>query len=146
MSGGGYPIPGPGELPHPRSRGVPHPRSGVVPQTHVQQVPHLRSGGVPRVYHPSSRPGWGTLPPSQTLDGVLPLPRPEMGYPPPPLPRPEMGYPPPPLPRPEMGYPPPSRCGLTHKVKILPSPILRMRAVKIATNIKESFLFRFPSV
>ena len=27
--------------------------------------------------------------------------------------------------------PPPSRCGLTHKVKILPSPILRMRAVKI---------------
>ena len=32
--------------------------------------------------------------------------------------------------RPGMGYPlPQSRCGLTHKVKILPSPILQMRAV-----------------
>ena len=43
-------------------------------------------------------------------------------------PRPETGTP---LPGPEMGYPPPSRCELTNKLKTVPSPNLRMRAVKM---------------
>ena len=35
----------------------------------------------------------------------------------------------PPPSSPYQGTPPPSRCGLTNKLKTLPSPILRMRAV-----------------
>ena len=112
---GGYPIPCPGGVPHPRSRGVtPSKVQGGTP-SHVQWVPHLRSGGYP---------GYTT----HHLDLA--------GVPSPPA-RPGMGYSP--YRDLRWGTPPPSRCGLTHKVKILPSPILRMRAVKIATNIKESF-------
>ena len=113
-----------GVVPHPRSGGYPIPGLGGCTPSQVWGVPHLRVG-VPRV-PPSSRPGWGTptwpdlgwgTPPGQTWDGVPPPPHQTWD-----------GVAP--LPRPEMGYPPPSsRCGLTHKVKILPSPILRMRAV-----------------
>ena len=130
----------------------------------VGGLPHpvLVGGGVPRgTPHPDlarvpppSRPGWGAtpiqiwdrVPPHPDLGWCIPLSRPGMGYPQPvmgyPPPRPVMGYP---LSRPGMGYPhvqtcdgvPPSGCRLTHKVKILPSPILRMRAVNIR-QIKQS--------
>ena len=83
--------------------GIPYPWDGVPP--------------------PPSKPGWGT-----------PHPRPEMGYPPPsrpglgtPHPRPEMGYPP--TIQVWTGYPPPPAS--VDRLKILPSPILRMRAVTI---------------
>ena len=76
---GGYPIPGPG-------RGVPHPRSrkgGTPSQVREGGYPIPGPGGVPV-------PGlggypiltWLGYPPGQTWDGLPPLPRPEMGYPP----------------------------------------------------------------
>ena len=71
--------------------------------------------------------GWGTPPPTQTWDGVPRLSGPGMGYLPPPS---RTGTGPPPPTR--DGVPPPPRCGLTRKVKLLPSPILRMRAVMIS--------------
>ena len=43
------------------------------------------------------------------------------------------------------GYPPLSRCGLTHKVKILPFLILRMREVK-KNNYEGLFEVAFASV
>ena len=58
-------------------------------------------------------------PPAWTWEGGTPPPGPGKGVHPPPPPRVD-------------GVPPPwSRCELTHKPKILPSPILRMRAVTI---------------
>ena len=68
-------------------------------------------------------PGPGGGYPSQVWTGRVPHPAGEevpLG----------MGYPPPPTWTWEVGTPP-SRCGLTHKVKILPSLILWMRVVKI---------------
>ena len=59
-----------------------------------------------------SRPGWGTLSPSRPGWGTLP-PHPDL-----------TGYPPPPR----------SRGGLTKKLKTVPSPILRMRAVITLTT------------
>ena len=75
---GGYPVPGPGGVPHHRSggRGVPHPRSAGTLGT-----PHLPDLGW------GTPPGqtWdGVPPPGQTWDGVPPPARPGMGYPPPP--------------------------------------------------------------
>ena len=86
-------------------------------------------GGYPRV--PPSTPGMGyppsrpdievpaphSPPPILTWDGGISLSAGRMDYP----------HPPPSA----EGVPPPtsSRCGLTHKVKILPSPILKMQAV-----------------
>ena len=67
-------------------------------------------GGISQV-PPLCRPGMG-YPPVQTWNGV-----------PPPPARPWMGYPP----------PPPPRCWLTNKLKTVPSPILRIRAVKNTT-------------
>ena len=73
---GGYPISGPGGVPHLRLGGVPHLRSRRIP--HLRSgVPNLRLGGTPSqvggVPHLRLGGTWGT-----------PLPRPEMGYPPPP--------------------------------------------------------------
>ena len=75
--------------------------------------------------------------PIQTWDGVPP-PRLDLGWgtplckpgtgPPPPF-RPGMRYPP--LAGRGTNPPPPPRCGLTHKVKLLASPILWMRPVNI---------------
>ena len=92
---------------------------------------------------PPSRPDWGVsrVPPTiQTWDGVTPLtqtwdgvpPRPGMGY------LPDVGWGTPTqtwdgvTPHPDLGWgtPPRSRWGLTNKLKTVPSPILRMRAVK----------------
>ena len=115
LMSGGYPIPCPGGggVPCPRSRGVPCPRSGGgVTLSQVQggypmpgQGYPIQTwlGGVPQV--PPSGPdlGWCT-PPGQTWDGV-------------------------PSPWTWLGYPPPPRCELTNKLKTVPSPILRMRAV-----------------
>ena len=121
-----------GRVPRPRLGGVPCPMSRGCTPSHVwggtpsqvwgypipcPGVPHLRSGVPPHHLDlagaPSPRPGWGTPPPA----------------------RPGMGNPPgqtwdwvPPYPHLRWGTPP-LRYGLTHKVKILPSPILRMRAV-----------------
>ena len=87
--------------------------------------------------YPPSRPGMG-YPPVQTSDGVPPHPNLGMGYslPPPPIqtrdgvsPHPDLGWGTPP-PNQQDGYPPRSMCGLTHKVKILPSSILWIPAVK----------------
>ena len=145
-SGEGYPIPCPGGYPIPGlGEGVPCPRSGG-------GVPRPRSvgGGSP------SRPGWGVpqVSPCQTWDGVPPLARPGMGYPPWPdlgwgtpqpdlgwgTPRPYLGWGTPPA-RPGMGYPPPARPGMGYppppqmwtdtqtRVKTLPSLVLRTRAV-----------------
>ena len=100
---GGTPsqVEGVGDTPY-QVWGVPNPRSGGTP-CQVQGgtpsqvwgypisglgVPHLRSRGYPG-YPPSSRHGWGT---PQTWDGVPP--QPDLGWFTP-LPRPEMGYPPP---------------------------------------------------
>ena len=144
MSGGGYPIPCPGGYSShvwggtpSHVRGVPCPRSGGVPCPRSGGVPHPRSGGVP---HPGLVRGRGYpiltwsggvlgTPPSQIWDGV-PLPPSQTwdGIPPPPPARPGMGYSPP---RPDWGTPPPPRCELTNKLKTVPSPILRMRAVII---------------
>ena len=74
-------------------------------------------------YHPGYPPiqTWlggtlGTLPTIQTWDGVPPT----RIWDRVPSPRPGMGY---------RAPPPPASCGLTNKLKTVPSPILRMRAV-----------------
>ena len=112
LRSGGYPIPGLG-----RGGGRGYPISGL--GGGYPLPPHLDLAGVP----PNPSPGWGT-PPA----------RPGMGYPP----QPDLGWGTPPTPYPRWGTPPPpSKWGLTHKVKILPSPILRMQAVINAKKIKE---------
>ena len=154
MEGGG------GVVLHPvLARGVPHPvLAGGIPQGTPWSRPgmgyHLyQLDGVPPVqtrdlvpspiswmgYHPMPGPGPGMGYPIQTRDGIPP-PISWMGTTPP-APGPGMGYPHlnldlgwgTPLSRPGMGYPPspPSRCELTNKLKTVPSPIIRMRAVKI---------------
>ena len=105
----GHPIPCPRGYPNPVPGGYPIRGSGV---------PHLRSRGTWGTT-PSSRPGWGTPP------------GPEMGYPPSSRtaqgsPQTWSGYPP--HLRPEMGRPPPPPAN-ANRLKILLSPILRMRAV-----------------
>ena len=117
--------------------GVPHPVlvGGIPPtiQTWPGGTPHHPdlAGGAPGTpYHPDLTRGEypGYPPHHQDLAGVPP--RPGMGY----SPCPDLGW----------GTPPvqtcdgvtPLRCGLTHKVKILPSPILRMRVVKIKVKPK----------
>ena len=99
--------------------------------------------GVP----PLPGPGMG-YPPTQTWDRVppyldlgwgTPLPRPEMGYPPYldlrwGTPYPDLRWGTSPLPRLEMGYPPPPAS--VNRLKILPSPILRMAG---GNNIKIEF-------
>ena len=113
--------------------GVPHPRSGGYPipglggtlsqvwgypiQTWFGGVPHndlVQGGSRPGMGYPPARPGIG-YPPSQTWDGVTPS-------------QPDLGWGTAPPPRPDLGTPP--WCGLTNKLKTVPSPILRMRAVK----------------
>ena len=94
---GGYPIPGPGGVCHPclggtlsQVWGVPHPRSRGYPVPGLGGTPSRPGQGVPWV-PPYLDLGWGTphldlgwgTPPTWTWDGVLPLPRPEMGSPPP---------------------------------------------------------------
>ena len=81
------------------------------------------AGGYPRIPLPLSRPG--VVPPCPDLGWGTPLSRPGMGYPPI---QTWDGVTPPPVQTCD-GVILPSRCGLTHKVKILPSPILRMRPV-----------------
>ena len=92
--------------------------------------------------YPLSRLGMG-YPPHHKLDGVPSHPDLGRGYPPP---HQLYGVPPhhqldgvPPHPDLGRGYPlirwlgyPPPRCGLTHKLKLLPSLILRMRAVMMS--------------
>ena len=113
-------------VPHPvLDREVPHPvldREGTPSSLgQCRRVPHpVLDEGVP---HPVLNRGYPIQ--SSTGGGVPPRPRPGMGYSPF---RPGMGYPP--ISR--TGYPF-SRCGITHKVKLLPSPILRMRAVKLGS-------------
>ena len=82
---------------------------GVPIQSWWWGVPHsVLAGGIP---HPGLVGPWGIPATIRTWDGVPP--------------RPDLGW----------GTPPPGRgVGLTHKVKILPSPILRMRVVKIWTS------------
>ena len=92
--------------------------------TSIQPWRGLDLGWVPPVWRwdtPHCGPEMVVSLPSWTWDGGCPPPSwPGTGVPP----CLHYGVPPP--------HPtPPSRCGLTHKVKILPSPILRMRAVKI---------------
>ena len=115
-----------GGLSHPvmvrGTRGTPHPDlARVVPwvpptiQTWLGGTPgtpphHPDLVGVPphhnlAGYPPPSRPGWGTPSTIKTWPG----------YPPPPTIQTWPWYPP----------PPPSRCGLTNKLKTVPSPILR---------------------
>ena len=117
-SGGGRVTPGtppsrpgqgyPGYHPH-------HPDLAGVP-------PHPRPG----MGYPPTIQTWPGYPPTQTWDGVPPTS--DLGWVPPLPHHPDLaGVPPPPSSRPGWGTP--SRCGLTHKVKILPSPILGMRAV-----------------
>ena len=83
--------------------------------------PHLDLG---RGYPPPG-PGKG-VPPTWTWEGVTP-------------PQTWDGVPPSSAGR---GTPPP-RCGLTHRLKILPLPILRMRAVKIGTCINSDIQAEF---
>ena len=84
-----------------------------------------------------SRPGLGEgTPHHQDLAGVTPPPHYQVLAGVHPTIQTWLGYPPPPS-RPGWGTPPPSRCGLTNKLKTVPSPILQMRAVKTG-NIVES--------
>ena len=150
---GGYPSSHERGVPHPvMVGGVPHPvivgggtwgiphhpdLAGGYPwyppstsQTWLGYPPHHPdlAGGVPprgarpgQGTPPPSRPGWGTPPHHPDLAGI-PLP---------PSCRPGWGTPPQPS-RPGWGTPPlQSRCELTNKLKTVPSPILRMRAVII---------------
>ena len=103
-------------------------------------------GGYSRYPPTPSRPGWGTPPRNPDLAGVPSTIQTWLGHPPSPS-RPDWGTPPPTIqtwleyppsrpgigypqtcdglpPRPDLwwGTPPLSRCGLTHKVKILPYP------------------------
>ena len=137
---GGYPIPGWG-VPQPGldGRGYPiqvwrgTPSQGVggypsqVLMVGVPWVPPNKTwlGYPPPIqtwtgYPPPSKPGWGTLPPS----------RPGWGTPPPPTIKTWMKYPPY-LDLTRVHPPPPPRCRLTNKLKTVPSPIFRMRAVKL---------------
>ena len=97
-------------------------------------VPPIQGWSTPLVQ------GWGT-PPSKV--GVPPPSKARSRYPPLPPSKAGLGYPPHPrldqVPPPGqgwigMGYPP--GCELTNKLKTVPSPILRMRAV-----IKETLVF-----
>ena len=105
--------------------------------------PHLARGGtLGTPYHPHLAGGYPGYPPTiKTWPGYPPI-QTWLGYPPPhtiktwpgyPLPTIQtwLGYSPPPPPsRPDRGTPPPpSRCELTNKLKTVPFPILRMRAV-----------------
>ena len=72
---------------------------------------------------------WGTTPPHPYPQRWSTPPRPEMEYPP----YPDLRWGTPYL-RPEMGYPPPPAS--VNRLKILPSPILRMRAVKTCAIIE----------
>ena len=91
-------------------------------------------GGYPG-YPPPSRPDWGTPLPSrpglgtpphhQDLAGVPPPSRPGWGT----LHHPDQTRVPPPTIQTWLGTPP--RCELINKLKTVPSPILRMQAVKI---------------
>ena len=120
---------------------------GGTPSSHGGGVPHpvqTWPGGIPGT--PPSRPGWATphhqdlarvSPLHQDLAGVPLTIKTWLGYPPPTI-QTWLGYPTPS--RPDWGSPPtiqtwlgylrpPSRCGLTNKLKTVPSPILRMRVV-----------------
>ena len=105
---GDIPRPGSGGYPIPGPGGVPHPRSWGGTPSQVQGGTHPRSGEErvppPDPGYPPSQT-WDGAPPSQTWDGVPPLDL--------------------------TGVPPPQSCELTNKLKTVPSPILRMRAVKI---------------
>ena len=129
LAGGypGYPPPsksGPGGYP-----GYPHlPDLARVPPHHpdLARVPPIKTWVG---YPPPSRPGWGLPPPTiKTWPGYPLTIQTWLGYP---QIQTRPGYPPQPS-RPGWGTPPPppSRCGLTYKLKTVPSPILRMRAVK----------------
>ena len=151
---GGYPISGKG--------GTPSQVWGVYPISGLGGVPHLRSGGYP-ISGPGGYPisglgGYLGYPPTQTWDGVppyldmgwgAPLPRPEMRYPShldvrwgtPYLdlglgtpPHPDLGWSTPPYPDLRWGTPAPPPPASVDRLKILPSLILRMRAVKILWN------------
>ena len=152
---GGYPIPGPGGYPVPGPGGVHHPRSqGGTPSQVQGGTPSQVQGGTPSqvwgVPHPDLVRGYPILTwlggtPSWPGQGVPQSPRPDLGWVPPP-PCLDLGWGTP-LARPEMGYSPgqtwdgvppldvtgvlPPRCGLTNKLKTVPSIILRMRAVMI---------------
>ena len=96
---------------NPDERGTP------IQSQQVGTPSQVRTEGYPTnwctLLYPWSWPGMG-----------YPHPGPEMGYPPP-RPLPEIWGPPPPPPphhRQDGVLPPPSKCGLTHKVKILPFP------------------------
>ena len=126
--GGGYPI-------QSWLRRIPPSSPGQGGYLH----PILAKGGTPSSPGPRrstpSSPGWGSTP-SSPGQGV-PHPVLAGGYP---------GYPPLDLGRNTAsqldGVPPPprSRCGLTNKLKTVPSPILRMRAVIILKFVHEKHL------
>ena len=131
---GGYPLPR-----HPDLGGV-NPGTPL-PSRPGWGVPPHHPGYSPTIqtwlgYPPPSRPVWGT-PPPQTWDGVPPHHPDLAGVPPPPqtwdgIPPHHQdlaGVPPPPPSRPGSGTPPPPAS--VNRLKILPSPILRMRAVNI---------------
>ena len=100
----------------------------------VPPLPSRPGWGTP----PLSRAGWGT-PPYPDLAGVPPNHPDLVGVPaPPPTSRPGRGTPHPPTIQTWLGYPPPSRGELTNKLKTVPSPILRMRAVKIQSRSPKS--------
>ena len=141
LDGGGVPHPVMGYPPHHLDLAGGYPHHPDLARGTPGTLPPSRPG---MGYPPPSDLGWGT-PHHQPWDGVPPTIRPGMGYPP--TIRPGMGYPPPSRPgwgtpqssdlagvppppsRPGWGTPPGSRCGLTNKLKTVPSPILRMRAV-----------------
>ena len=121
---GGYPIPGQGGTPS-------QVQGGTLSQVWGGTCP--RSGGYPVPVPPCPDLGWGT-PLARPGIGYSPLARPGMGSPP----RPDLGWGTPP--RPDWGTPPPTRCGLTNKLKTVPSPILRMRAVIKQTSLSYDYL------
>ena len=85
---------------------------------------------------PSSAGWWGRVPhPVQTLNGILPSVGWGTTHPFPPVETWDGVAPPF---RPGMRYLSPSRCGLTNKLETVPSPILRMRAVKIGSLLISS--------
>ena len=94
------------------------------------RVPHpVMVGGTPGTPPPTIQTwlGYPLPPPSRPGPGGYPR------YPPPHHPD-LAGVTPPPPHHPDLAGlppPPPSRCWLTNKLKTVPSPILRMRAVKI---------------
>ena len=129
---GGYPSQVQGGVPHPRSGGgVTRPRSrgGTLSQVwggvQSQMIIQTWLGGT----HPDLVGGYPGYPPQPDVGWGTP-PWPDLGWG---TPQPDLGWDTPP--RPDWGTPPP-RCGLTNKLKTVPSPILRMRAVNIYTWIK----------